>query len=131
MGRDHGSRYECEFSVVLGRGQNSAYKEVIQPDRSANHAAISSAQSVHVGGTWPGHAVMAPLIRECLANIECRVIDIIGKHNIIVLEGLRAYIDESDPHKRGFHAVGDGTFIADGGHLDRRAMMQSKLPPGV
>ncbi|HET8693268.1 MAG TPA: flavin reductase family protein [Aquabacterium sp.] len=79
----------------------------------------------------PGHAVMAPLIRECLANIECRVIDIIGKHNIIVLEGLRAYIDESDPHKRGFHAVGDGTFIADGRHLDRRAMMQSKLPPGV
>lgn len=79
----------------------------------------------------PGRVVAAPLIRECLANIECRVVDIISKHNIVVLEGLQAHAHESHLNQRGFHAVGDGTFIADGRHLDRKAMMQSKLPPGV
>ena len=33
--------------------------------------------------------VKAPLIKECLANIECKVIDIVGRHNIVVLEGAR------------------------------------------
>src|SRR5271169_1486823 len=28
--------------------------------------------------------VRPPLVRECLANIECKVIDIVKKHNIIV-----------------------------------------------
>src|SRR5512134_3659967 len=34
--------------------------------------------------------VRSPLVKECLANIECKVIDIVRKHNIIVLEGLAA-----------------------------------------
>ena len=29
------------------------------------------------------------------------------------------------------HTVGDGTFIADGAKIDRRAMMRSKLPSGL
>jgi hypothetical protein len=29
------------------------------------------------------------------------------------------------------HAVGDGTFIADGRRLDRRKMMRAKIPAGV
>eukprot|EP01037_Dinobryon_pediforme_P030699 gene30699-34882_t len=32
--------------------------------------------------------VQAPLIGECLANIECRVVDIVDRHSIVVLEGL-------------------------------------------
>jgi flavin reductase (DIM6/NTAB) family NADH-FMN oxidoreductase RutF len=75
--------------------------------------------------------VGAPLIRECLANIECRVVDIIEKHNIIVLEGIAAYFDSSREEKRTLHAVGDGTFIVDGEKLDRKEMMRSKLPDGV
>lgn len=75
--------------------------------------------------------VRAPLIRECLANIECKVIDIVEKHNIVVLEGVAAYRDASRKEKRTIHAVGDGTFIVDGERIDRRKMMRSKLPPGV
>jgi flavin reductase (DIM6/NTAB) family NADH-FMN oxidoreductase RutF len=73
----------------------------------------------------------APLIKECLANIECKVVDIIEKHNIIVLEGIAAYFDGSRQEKRTLHAVGDGTFIVDGDKLDRKEMMHSKLPDGV
>lgn len=78
-----------------------------------------------------GKHVRSPLIKECLANIECKVVDIIEKHNIVVLEGLAAYIDESRQETRTLHSVGDGFFVVDGRKLDRREMMQSKLPEGV
>ena len=72
-----------------------------------------------------------PLIKECLANIECKVIDIVKKHNIVVLEGVAATIDPARKERRTIHAVGDGTFIVDGRKIDRRKVMASKIPPGV
>jgi flavin reductase (DIM6/NTAB) family NADH-FMN oxidoreductase RutF len=78
-----------------------------------------------------GKFVKAPLIEECLANIECRVIDIVRKHNLVVLEGLAAYLDSARKERRTVHAVGDGTFIVDGRRSDRRKMMASKIPEGV
>jgi flavin reductase (DIM6/NTAB) family NADH-FMN oxidoreductase RutF len=77
-----------------------------------------------------GRVVEAPLIKECLANIECKVVDIVSKHNIVVLEGVAACIDLARKEKRKVHAVGDGTFIVDGRKLDRRRMMASKIPDG-
>jgi flavin reductase (DIM6/NTAB) family NADH-FMN oxidoreductase RutF len=78
-----------------------------------------------------GKFVRSPQIEECLANIECKVIDIVKKHNIVVLEGVAAYFDSSRKEKRTIHAIGDGSFVVDGRKLDRRRMMQSKLPDGV
>jgi flavin reductase (DIM6/NTAB) family NADH-FMN oxidoreductase RutF len=75
--------------------------------------------------------VRPPLIKECLANIECKVIDIVNKHNIVVLEAVAAYINTARKEKRTVHAVGDGTFIVDGRKIDRKRMMASKLPLGV
>ncbi len=75
--------------------------------------------------------VKPPLIKECLANIECKVIDIVRKHNIVVLEAVAAYIDNARKEKRMVHAVGDGTFIVDGRKIDRKKMMAAKLPPGI
>ena len=68
----------------------------------------------------PGKLVKAPLIKECLANIECKVVDLIEKHNIVVLEAVAAYEDPSRGERRTVHAVGDGTFIVDGRKLDRK-----------
>lgn len=78
-----------------------------------------------------GTHVRPPLIKECLANIECRVVDIINKHNIVVLEGVAAHFDRSRKERRTIHAIGDGTFIVDGRKLDRRTMMRSKIPEGI
>lgn len=75
--------------------------------------------------------VRAPLIKECLANIECRVVDIIERHSIVVLKGVAAYVDSARKEKRMIHAVGDGTFIVDGRKMDRKEMMRSKLPDGL
>jgi len=79
----------------------------------------------------PGKVVNAPMIKECLANIECKVVDLVHKHNIVVLEAVAAYVDPSRKEKRTIHAVGDGTFVVDGRRLDRRKMMASKLPAGL
>jgi flavin reductase (DIM6/NTAB) family NADH-FMN oxidoreductase RutF len=79
----------------------------------------------------PARLVRAPLIKECVANIECRVVDIVGKHNIVVLNGVAAYLDSSRSEKRTVHAVGNGRFIVDGDTIDKSEMMRSKLPPGV
>lgn len=79
----------------------------------------------------PGKHVGAPLIEECLANIECKVVDLIEKHNIVVLEAVAACEDPARKERRTVHAVGDGTFIVDGRKLDRRKMMASKLPEGI
>ncbi len=78
-----------------------------------------------------GKHVQAPLIKECVANIECRVADIVSKHNIVVLAAVAAYLDTARQETRRVHAVGDGTFIVDGRVLDRKKMMASKLPAGM
>ncbi len=75
-----------------------------------------------------GKSVKSPLIKECLANMECKVIDIVKKHNIVVFEAVAAYIDTERKERRTIHAVGDGTFIVDGRRIDRKKMMASKLP---
>jgi flavin reductase (DIM6/NTAB) family NADH-FMN oxidoreductase RutF len=79
----------------------------------------------------PAKRVKAPLIEECLANIECRVVEIIQRHNIVVLEGVAAHEASTRKERRTLHAVGDGTFIVDGRRLDRRKQMKGKVPEGV
>jgi flavin reductase (DIM6/NTAB) family NADH-FMN oxidoreductase RutF len=84
-------------------------------------------------GLTPAKAKMvkAPLIAECIANIECRVIDHVEKHDLFVLEGVHAWMDPDSHKRRAFHAVGDGTFVADGRRFSHRALMAGKIPPGV
>ncbi|MDR2211858.1 MAG: flavin reductase family protein [Spirochaetaceae bacterium] len=75
--------------------------------------------------------VGAPLIKECYANIECRVADHIKPHGIFVLDAEAAWIDEKRREKRLFHATGDGRFTADGEKFSHRRIMREKLPDGV
>jgi len=75
--------------------------------------------------------VQAPLIKECFANIECRVVDHIAKHDIFVLDGLCAWISGSLKDKRFIHAIGDGSFTVDGCRINHRKLMLDKLPSGV
>ena len=73
----------------------------------------------------PAEVVKAPLIKECLANLECRVVDtrMVNKYSMFVLEGVKAWIDPERKERRTFHAVGDGTFIVDGRKLDLKKRM--------
>jgi flavin reductase (DIM6/NTAB) family NADH-FMN oxidoreductase RutF len=78
-----------------------------------------------------GKQVEAPLIKECLANIECRVVHHLKKHNLFILEAVQAWIEPNRKERRTIHSRGDGFFIVDGRTLNYRRRMLEKLPPGV
>jgi flavin reductase (DIM6/NTAB) family NADH-FMN oxidoreductase RutF len=73
----------------------------------------------------PATNVKVPLIAECLANIECRVVDarLANKYNLFILEGLKAWIEPKRKERRTFHANGDGTFVVDGRTVNLRKRM--------
>jgi len=79
----------------------------------------------------PAAEVKAPLVSECLACLECRVTEYLEAHDIFVLQGVRAWLDQERTERRTFHANGDGTFVVDGNTINLRSLMEEKIPPGV
>jgi flavin reductase (DIM6/NTAB) family NADH-FMN oxidoreductase RutF len=69
--------------------------------------------------------VSAPLIADCLANIECKVIDRsnIEPYNLFILEAKRLWVNEGRKERRTLHHKGDGSFTVDGGTLDLKDRM--------
>lgn len=57
----------------------------------------------------PARHVAAPLIGECLANIECRVEEIVERLDLVLLQGVAAHIDTNRTETRLLHAIGDGS----------------------
>lgn len=60
--------------------------------------------------------VKAPLIKECYANFECKLIDasLIRKYNLFVLEVVKAHVTESPKFPQTIHYRGDGLFMISG-----------------
>ncbi len=69
--------------------------------------------------------VSAPLIEECYANLECRVVDtrFVTRYNLFILRVLRAWCDRSVKHPRTVHHLGYGSFMVAG----RRITLPSKM----
>lgn len=72
----------------------------------------------------PAKEVSAPLVAECFANLECRVIDtrLVNKYNLFILEVVRAWEDPEQVDPRTLHHRGYGAFAVDGEivHLESR-----------
>ena len=68
----------------------------------------------------PARSVGAPLIEECIANLECKVADdsLVESYNLFILEVKRLWIDEDRKERRTLHHRGDGSFAVDGDVLD-------------
>jgi flavin reductase (DIM6/NTAB) family NADH-FMN oxidoreductase RutF len=64
----------------------------------------------------PASQVTAPLIAECFANLECRVVDtrMVNKYNFFVLEVLQAWLDPAQKKPRTLHHQGKGVFMVAG-----------------
>jgi flavin reductase (DIM6/NTAB) family NADH-FMN oxidoreductase RutF len=60
--------------------------------------------------------VKAPLISECYANLECKVVDekMVAKYNFFILEVLKAWIDPARKDPRTIHHRGRGVFMVAG-----------------
>jgi len=78
-----------------------------------------------------GGEVNPPLIKECIAAIECRVSDHIKLYDILILDAVKAWVKADYKKHQTIHYRGDGTFIADGETLNYRKELVSKLGPGV
>ena len=57
-----------------------------------------------------------PLVAECFANFECRVIDtrLVNAFNIFILEVVKAWIDPAQKNPKTIHHHGYGKFVVDG-----------------
>lgn len=69
--------------------------------------------------------VRAPLITECFANLECKVVDtgMVKRHNLFVLEVVKAWIDKGRRKPRTIHHHGYGTFVVDGARIKLKSRM--------
>lgn len=74
----------------------------------------------------PAARVAAPLIGECFANLECRVIDrgLVNKYNLFILEVLKAWIDPAQKKPKTIHHHGYGTFVVDGATIKLKSKMR-------
>ncbi len=61
-------------------------------------------------------SVKAPLIDECFANLECKVIDMkmVTEYNFFILEVLKAWVDMSRKKPKTLHHQGRGQFMVAG-----------------
>ncbi len=73
----------------------------------------------------PAQDVAAPLIAECLVNIECKVADraLAGRYNLFILEAVRIWVDPNRKERRTMHHNGDGTFTIDGRTINLQERM--------
>lgn len=64
----------------------------------------------------PAAQVGAPLVDDCFANLECRVVDtrLANRFNLFVLEVVKAWHRPSRTPPRTLHHRGYGTFAVDG-----------------
>lgn len=73
----------------------------------------------------PASRIKAPLIDECFANLECRVVDtrMVARYNLFILEVIQAWHARSITRPKTMHHLGYGTFMLAG----RRVTLPSKM----
>jgi flavin reductase (DIM6/NTAB) family NADH-FMN oxidoreductase RutF len=60
--------------------------------------------------------VKPPLVKECFANLECKVTDfgMVEKYDLFILEVVKAWIDPTQKQPKTIHHQGYGKFAVDG-----------------
>jgi flavin reductase (DIM6/NTAB) family NADH-FMN oxidoreductase RutF len=74
----------------------------------------------------PGKSVQAPLIDECFASLECRVVDtsMVAKYSLFVLQVFKAWVDPLLRHGKTIHHLGYGKFMVAGETIKLRSRMK-------
>ena len=80
----------------------------------------------------PASLVGAPLIAECHANFECRLVDdaLVRKYNFFIFEVVKAHVARSPQHPQTLHYTGDGVFTVSGKIISRRRLFRPQLLDG-
>jgi flavin reductase (DIM6/NTAB) family NADH-FMN oxidoreductase RutF len=74
----------------------------------------------------PAKRVSPPLVAQCFANLECKVVDtrLVNTYNLFVLEVVKAWTDPAQKRPKTIHHQGYGTFVVDGEVIK----LKSKMP---
>lgn len=74
----------------------------------------------------PAKLVTPPLIAECYANLECKVVNtrLVKRYGFLVLEVVHAWIDRSRKDPRTLHHRGYGVFMVAGENIQ----LPSRMP---
>jgi len=74
----------------------------------------------------PASKVGAPLIEECYANLECRVVDtkMVAKYCFFILEVVKAWIDHTVKNPTTIHHLGSGNFMVAGDRIKLKSKMK-------
>jgi flavin reductase (DIM6/NTAB) family NADH-FMN oxidoreductase RutF len=69
----------------------------------------------------PAAEVKAPLIGECFASFECKLIDasLIDSYSLFVLEVVKAHVATAPKYPKTIHYRGDGVFMLSGANTSR------------
>jgi flavin reductase (DIM6/NTAB) family NADH-FMN oxidoreductase RutF len=76
--------------------------------------------------TKPASRVQAPVIDECFANLECKVIDMkmVPQYNFFILEVIHAWIDRTIKNPQTLHHQGNGVFMVSGKTMNLPSKMK-------
>ena len=74
----------------------------------------------------PAAHVRAPLIAECFANLECKVVDrrMMNRYNMFLLEAVQAWRDPKQKRPKTIHHHGYGKFVVDGAAITLKSKMR-------
>jgi flavin reductase (DIM6/NTAB) family NADH-FMN oxidoreductase RutF len=74
----------------------------------------------------PAERVAAPLVAQCFANLECKVVDtrLVKTYNLFVLEVVKAWTDPAQKNAKTIHHRGYGTFVVDGETIKLKSRMR-------
>jgi flavin reductase (DIM6/NTAB) family NADH-FMN oxidoreductase RutF len=76
----------------------------------------------------PASRVKAPLIAECYASFECKLVDdsLVESRDFFIFEVLKAHIATSPDYPQTLHYTGDGVFMVSGQHIDRSEQFKAR-----
>ncbi len=73
----------------------------------------------------PAERVAPPLVAECFANLECKVVDtrLVNRYSLFILEVLKAWTDPTRKFPKTIHHHGYGSFAVDGEMIKLKSRM--------
>jgi flavin reductase (DIM6/NTAB) family NADH-FMN oxidoreductase RutF len=73
--------------------------------------------------------VEAPLIAECYANLECKLVDdvLVDKYNVFIFEVVKAHAPAAPKYPKTIHYRGDGMFMVAGRSLNLRRFFRPEM----
>src|SRR5258708_6414949 len=75
----------------------------------------------------PAVRVKAPLIAECHANLECKLIELRDKYDLFIFEVFKAHAPARPKYPGTIHYRGDGMFMVAGRSLDLRRRFRPEM----